>query len=127
MRDLRLAAYEREGGRCLVTGLPLGDPDSRTWEMHHRRPAGKGGTKRGDQNSLPNVIALLGVVHNFGSQHVRVHGEVGRSVHGSPAWSMPHGYLLSPSSSVAPRSRPVLHHELGWVFLLEQGGYEALT
>lgn len=127
MRGLRRAAYEREGGRCFVTGLPLGDVDGGTWDLHHRRPGGKGGTKRSDQDSLPNVVALLSVVHNFGSQHVAVHGQRGRSVHGAPAWSMPHGYLLSPASSVPPRSRPALHHEHGWVFLLERGGYELLT
>lgn len=119
MRDLRRAAYEREGGRCFVTGVPLGDVDGGTWEMHHRLAGQMGGTTL-DRDTLPNVIALHRHVHNLG-------GSGRLSVHGSPAWSRPRGWLLSAARRQVPARVPALHHELGWVFLLEQGGYEALT
>lgn len=119
MRDLRRAAYEREGGRCFVTGLPLGDVDGGTWEMHHRLAGQMGGTTL-DRDTLPNVIALLARVHNLG-------GGGRLSVHGSPAWSRPRGWLLSATRSQVPARVPALHHELGWVFLLETGGYERLA
>lgn len=122
MRDLRRAAFERERGLCAATGLPLGEPDGDSWNMHHRRPGGMGGTKRPGQDSLPNVICLLAEAHNMGSQWLVVDGVKGRSVHGDPRWSMPRGLLLSPSVD-EPGSVPVLVHGVGWVFLTDDGGY----
>lgn len=114
--ELRRAAYDREQGRCFVTGRPLGDPDTGPWELHHRMPGGMGGTSR-DRDTLPNVIAVLGTVHNLG-------GGGARSIHGDPGWSMPSGWLLSPNSPIPPLSRPALHWQAGWVFLLADGSYE---
>lgn len=115
MRDLRRAAWERAGGRCEVTGAALGDVDGSLWQMHHRRPGGMGGTRRPDQDSLPNVLALLASVHNLG-------GGAARSVHGHPAWSGPRGYLLSPRER-DPGAVPLLLHGQRWVFLTAEGGY----
>lgn len=125
MRDLRRAAYERDRGRCVVTGAPLGDPDADTWHLHHRRPGGMGGTRRADQDSLPNVICLLARVHNFGAPGLLLDGEV-RSVHGSPVWSGPRGYLLSPSER-DPAAVPLLLHGRRWVFLTAEGGVLPVT
>jgi hypothetical protein len=36
MRELRHAAWERQGGVCAVVGAPLGDPDDDRWDLHHR-------------------------------------------------------------------------------------------
>jgi hypothetical protein len=82
-----------------------------------------GGTRRADQDSLPNVIALLARVHNFGAPGLLIEGEDGRSVHGDPAWSMPRGYLLSPSER-DPAGVPLLLRGERWVFLTPEGSYE---
>lgn len=121
VRDLRRAAWEREGGRCAVTGRPLGDVDGDAWHLHHRRPGGMGGTRRAGQDALPNVIALLARVHNFGAPGLLLDGRL-RSVHGDPAWSGPLGYLLSPSVE-DPGSVPLLLRGRSWVFLTAGGGY----
>lgn len=122
MRDLRRAAWEREGGRCAVTGAALGDADSDLWHLHHRRPGGMGGTRRADQDTLPNVIALLARAHNFGAPGLLLDGVGGRSVHGDPTWSGPRGYLLSPTEN-DPGAVPLLLHSRRWVFLTADGGY----
>lgn len=126
MRELRRAAYERERGRCAATGRPLGEVDGDRWNLHHRRPGGMGGTRRPDQDSLPNVVALLAEAHNMGAAWLPVEGVAGRSVHGDPAWSMPRGLLLSPRET-DPGAVPVLVAGVGWVFLTEDGGYAPLT
>lgn len=115
MGDLRAAAYEREGGRCFVTGLTL-DPER--FELHHRQPGGMGG-RRG-RDVLSNLIALRPEVHNLG-------GGAGPSVHGDPAWSKPRGWLLSSSDEVPPASRPLLHWRAGWVFLTDAGEIVPVT
>lgn len=111
MRDLRRAAYDRERGRCLVTGAPLGHPDASTWELHHRVPGGQGGTPW-DRDILSNVIAVTPRVHNLDP----------RSIHGSPSWSFPLGYLL-PAREREPWTVPVLHWSGWWVTLDDEGRY----
>lgn len=118
-RELRRAVYDRQEGRCVVTGAPLGDRDGDTWHMHHRRPGSMGGTERQNQQQLGNVIGLLARVHNFGAPGLLLDGAV-RSVHGSPAWSKPLGLLLS-SSVDEPASVPVRVAGRGFVFLLDDG------
>lgn len=115
MRDLRAAAFEREGGMCFVSGRPL-DPER--FELHHRMPGGMGG--REGRDVLSNLIALRPEVHNLG-------GGSSRSVHGSPAWSRPRGWLLSSSDTVSPASRPLLHWSAGWVFLEDDGSIVPVT
>jgi hypothetical protein len=126
MRQLRRAAWERERGRCAATGLPLGDPDGDRWNLHHRRPGGMGGTRRANQDTLPNVVALLAEAHNMGAAWLPVEGVTGRSVHGDPDWSGPLGLLLSPSVD-NPGEVPVRVAGVGWVFLDEAGGYVPLA
>lgn len=122
--DLRRVAWERQAGRCAVTGAPLGDLDG-GWHLHHRRPGGFGGTSRGNQQTPANVVALLARVHNFGAPGLLLDGAV-RSVHGDPGWSMPLGLLLS-TSEPDPAAVPVRVAGVGWVFLDEAGGVELVA
>lgn len=78
---LREALWTRCDGRCEVTGLAL---DFETFDLHHRRPKGMGGTYRPATDTPVNLLALDPTVHN-GSP---------RSVHQAPSWSRPRGYLL---------------------------------
>lgn len=117
--ELRQVAFERQQGRCAVTGAPLGDLDG-GWHLHHRRPGSMGGTERENQQRPGNVLALLARVHNFGAPGLLLDGAV-RSVHGDPAWSKPLGLLLSASVD-EPGSVPVRLHGVGWAFLLDDGG-----
>lgn len=118
--ELRRAVYERQRGLCAVTGALLGEVDGGTWHMHHRRPGGKGGTRRANQQELSNVVGLLAAVHNFGAPGLLLDGVDGRSVHGDPAWSKPLGLLLS--SHEAEPSRVPVRTVWGWVFLTDDGG-----
>jgi hypothetical protein len=117
--ELRRIAYDRQQGRCAVTGAPLGDLDG-GWHLHHRRPGGRGGTSRPNQQEPANVVALLARVHLFGAAGLLLDGIPGRSVHGSPEWSRPLGLLVS-SSVDEPGSIPVRIAGLGFVFLLDDG------
>jgi hypothetical protein len=126
MRELRRAAYEREGGRCAVTGLLLGDPDSDRWNLHHRLAGQMGGTTR-DRDVLSNVVAVLAEAHNMGSPRLLVDGRPGRSIHTDPAWSRPLGLLLSQARGDDPARVPVRLAGRGWVFLDDAGGWTRLA
>jgi hypothetical protein len=115
LRELRRAAWEREGGRCAVTGASVGDVDGDGYHLHHRRPGGQGGTSRPDQDTLGNVVCLLPRVHNFGRASLVVDGVAGRSVHGDPLWAKARGLLLS-SHENNPAAVPV------WLWNVN-GGY----
>lgn len=108
-RRVRALVLDRCGGYCEVSGRPLGE----RVEVHHRRPGGHGGTGRDGQHEATNLLALLPEVHNLRPD----------SVHGSPAWSRPLGYLL-PNSCVEPALVPVLLHGRRWVFLTRAGQYQ---
>lgn len=97
LSDQREPLWERCGGRCEVSGQPL---DYDTFDMHHRRNKGMGGTSRDDVDELWNLLALDPVVHNGGPE----------SVHGRRTWSHHRGYLV-------PKQTP--EHELTqWPVLL---------
>src|SRR4051812_16008653 len=81
---LRKALWERSAGYCEVSGLRL-DPD--TFDAHHRRNKGMGGTTRLDRDSLQNLLAVDPAVHNAAAAGAR-------SIHASKTWSQPRGYLL---------------------------------
>lgn len=106
---LRAALWERAEGRCEVSGVPL-DPD--TFDAHHRRPKGMGGTARPDRDLLSNLIALDPSVHNGAPD----------SVHARRGWSEEHGYLL-PQSTPLAIEWPLLLRGRTWVFLLNSGIY----
>jgi len=127
MRALRRAAYDREGGRCAVTGLPLGEPEGDRWNLHHRLAGQMGGTTRLDRDTLSNVVAVLAEAHNMGSPRLVVDGVAGRSIHTDPAWSRPLGLLLSATRGDDPARMPVRLAGRGWVFLSDDGGVTPLA
>lgn len=106
---IREALWQRSGGRCEVSGIPL-DPD--TFDAHHRRNKGMGGTDRDDRDALTNLLALDPAVHNGGPS----------SVHGSRRVSQARGYLL-PKHVDYPGMWPVLLHGRRWVLLGGDGRY----
>lgn len=109
---VRAQLLERCGGYCEVSAQPL-DPD--TFDVHHRRLKGMGGTSRADVHDLDNLLALAPFVHNLSPD----------SVHGAPAWSRPRGYLLSKNVN-HPGSHPVLLQGERWVLLTKSGRYAPL-
>lgn len=106
---IREKLWKRSEGLCEVSGLPL-NPD--TFDAHHRRNKGMGGTYRPDTDSLSNLLALDPDVHNGGPQ----------SVHGRRPWSEERGYLL-PKDLERAVTWPVLIHGRRWVYLLSTGEY----
>lgn len=111
--DLREKLWMRSGGRCEVSGIPL---DPLSWDAHHRRNKGMGGTYRENTDTLPNLLVTHPLVHNLRPD----------SVHGNPAWSAPLGYLLSKNIE-RPELVPVKLHGRAWVLLTADGGYLALS
>jgi hypothetical protein len=93
---LREALWTRSGGRCEVSGKPL---DIDTFDAHHRRSKGMGGTSRPDTDTLPNLLALDPIVHNGGPGSVHADR---RGVSG------PRGWLVSKLSSEPLNLVPVL-------------------
>jgi 5-methylcytosine-specific restriction enzyme A len=111
MHALRRAAWARDGGRCVVTGAELPGGEDGGWELHHRRPGGMGGTKRPDQDTLPNVVCLTTGSHRWAHAH--------------PVEAGPAGLLLPPREC-DPAAVPVRTWR-GWVFLTADGGVQRLA
>jgi hypothetical protein len=111
-KTLRAALWERSSGRCEVSGRPL-DPD--TFDAHHRRLKGMGGTSRPDRDALYNLLALDPQVHNAGPQSVHGRG-------GYDGWSMTNGYIV-PKHCDTPGLVPVTLHDRRRVLLTAAGGY----
>jgi len=107
-KTLRATLWERAEGRCEVSGVPL-DPD--TFDAHHRRPKGSGGTSRENTDLVTNLLALDPQAHNGGPG----------SVHGERIWALENGYLI-PKHEPEPRLFPVLWRGQRWVWLLPDGG-----
>lgn len=109
---IREQLWERSGGRCEASGRAL-DPE--TFDAHHRRPKGSGGTSRPDRDDLDNLLALDPEMHNPGPL----------SVHGRPAWSTARGYLV-PKHQDHPGYFPVWQpHNARWINLGKTGDYTA--
>lgn len=107
--DLREKLWERSRGRCEVSGIPL---DRDTFDAHHRRNKGMGGTTRPDRDAIWNLLALDPTVHNGGP----------RSVHGRRAWSESRGFLV-PKGVGNVQVWPIFWHLKLWVYLTPEGGY----
>lgn len=109
---LRDALWERSHGRCEVSGRPL---DRDTFDAHHRRNKGMGGTYRPDTDGLGNLLALDPVVHNGGPA----------SVHDRRPRSESFGWLVSKAvvvpAAVVPVLRAVGPGRWAW-FLLNDAG-----
>lgn len=112
MSRVRPLLFERAGGNCEITGVPL---DFDTFDAHHRRPKGMGGTSRENRDAIECLLALDPVIHN-GAPH---------SVHQDPAWSRPRGYLVRKHVE-DPGQVPVLLLERYWVLLGGDGQYYPL-
>lgn len=105
---IREQLWERSGGRCEATGTPL-DPE--TFDAHHRRNRGMGGTSRPDVDDLDNLLALDPIVHNGGPE----------SVHARRPWSTARGYLV-PKHTDHPGYLPVWQpHHYRWINLGKDG------
>jgi hypothetical protein len=108
---LREALWTRSGGRCEVSGKPL---DIDTFDAHHRRNKGMGGTSRPDTDTLPNLLALDPIVHNGGPG----------SVHADRPRSEAYGWLVPKLSTDALHMRRALLYTGGgwqWCLLAENG------
>lgn len=115
-KKIREVLWERSVGRCEVSGQPL-DPD--TFDAHHRRNKGMGGTSRADVDNLTNLLALDPIVHNGGPQ----------SVHGRRRWSEARGYLIPKHASELDRWPvwlPLGHQGWRWMLLGMDGQYYPL-
>lgn len=106
---IRELLWKRSGGRCEVSGRPL-DPE--TFDVHHRRNKGMGGTSRPDRDAVWNLLALDPVIHNGGPQ----------SVHGRRKWAQDRGFLI-PKNVNRIRLWPVKLHDTTWVLLRPDGEY----
>lgn len=106
---IREQLWNRCDGLDEITGQPL---DFDTFDAHHRRPKGMGGTRRMDRDWLTNLLALDPRTHNGGPL----------SVHGRPDWSRERGYLIAKDVWMAG-AVPFLHHGTGWLWLDRTGGY----
>lgn len=111
--DLRQRLWTRSGGRCEVSGVAL---DPLSWDAHHRRNKGMGGTYREDTDTLPNLLVTHPLVHNLRPD----------SIHGHPAWSRPRGYLLAKDTERLDLV-PVWLHGRVWTLLTPDGGYLPLS
>lgn len=109
MTKIRPLLWERARGRCEVSGLPL---DYDTFDAHHRRNKGMGGTSRDNRDCISNLLALDPQVHNGGP----------RSVHGRATWSRPRGYLVR-KHVAHPEGVEVLLRGQTWVRLGTDGLY----
>lgn len=104
---IRGQLWERCAGRCEISGRPL---DFETFDAHHRRLKGMGGTYRPLTDALCNLLALDPEVHNGAPW----------SVHQRSSWSRPRGYLLSAHvEDDAMAATPVLYRGREWVILFE--------
>lgn len=112
MTRQRPILWERCEGRCEITGVTL---DYETFDMHHRRPKGSGGTSRENRDAIENLLALDPIIHN-GAPH---------SVHQDPLWSRPRGYLVRKHIE-DPGQLPVRLLDRYWVLLGADGEYHPL-
>jgi hypothetical protein len=111
---IRGQLWNRCAGLCEISSRPL---DFETFDAHHRRLKGMGGTYRPLTDSLCNLLALDPEVHNGAPW----------SVHQNSSWSRPRGYLLSSHvEDDAMAATPVLYRGRDWVILDQDGDYGLL-
>lgn len=74
-RDIRLAVYTRDGGRCVRCGT---ERSVEGWSVHHRKPRGMGGSKNNPFiDELANLLLLCGSGVSGCHGHVERHREEG--------------------------------------------------
>jgi hypothetical protein len=99
---LRQQVRAREGGLCALCRDLLAP----VWECHHRKLRSRGG-----QDSVTNLVALCSTCH--------------RRVHGHPAWSEEHGFMVPATQD--PASVPVAVGLRSWQHLHPSGAYRPCT
>lgn len=108
LRDL---LFKRANGCCEVSGRPL---DFDTFDLHHRRNKGMGGTTRPDTDLPSNLLALDPIVHNGGPG----------SVHGGRARAESRGWLIPKLSTEPLHMVPAFVYSFGgwrWCLLAATG------
>jgi hypothetical protein len=108
-RTVREALWNRAGGRCEVTGVPVGYEE---FDAHHRRNKGMGGTSRPDRDWLSNLLCTDPQVHNGGP----------RSIHARRPWSESNGFLI-PKHIEWAITVPIRLHLKHLVYLGDDGQY----
>lgn len=98
-----------------MSGRPLNED---TFDAHHRRLKGMGGTSRPDRDALFNLLALDPEVHNGGPQSVHGRG-------GYDGWSMVNGYIV-PKHCDTPGLVKVKLYDGREVLLTRAGGYTVI-
>lgn len=97
--ELRQQVFDRDHGTCTLCGERLHG----AWECHHRQLRSRGGL-----DIISNLVALDFACH--------------RRIHGHPAWSLEHGFMVSTYDD-DPSLVPVALHLTSWVLLLPDGTY----
>lgn len=115
-KALRDLLYRRACGRCEVSGVRL---DFDTFDLHHRRNKGMGGTSRPDTDLPGNLLALDPIVHNGGPGSVHAH----RIISEGYGWLVPK--LCSRAAGV-PVLVALSPHDFLWVLLDDAGNRHPL-
>lgn len=101
---------ERDKGRCARCGHEVSGRRGIDFSLHHRRPAGAGGSRQPESHAAGNLVLL----HGHGSSGC--HG----AVESSRAFYLDRGLLVRQGEK--PASRPIHHAVHGHVLLDDEGG-----
>jgi 5-methylcytosine-specific restriction protein A len=103
------AVWARDNGQCAWCDEPITGERGLDWSVQHRRPRGRGGSRRPDTN-LPSNLILL---HGNGTTSCHGLVESRRTV----AYDL--GFLVRYTDSP---SQVAIHHAVhGWCFLTDDG------
>lgn len=113
-----LVLFDRANGQCERCGWQVAWLSTGGWEVlapfsrQHRQARGAGGT-RSSAHRITNLALMCGSAttgcHGDVENHERAQGE-------ADGWVVRHGVLT-------PELVPVLHWQLGWTLLHQDGGY----
>jgi 5-methylcytosine-specific restriction protein A len=57
------AVWDRAGGRCEISGVPLSGVRGEDFHVHHRRPRRMGGSRDPETNDVENLLLLSPEAH----------------------------------------------------------------
>lgn len=102
----------RDGYACVICGYCVyARQRGVDWSIHHRRPAGMGGSKAYDTHRPPNLLTVCG--HGTAGCHGRIERDRAEARHNG--WLVP--------SYGHPPAQPVLIRQERWVYLTDDGRY----
>jgi hypothetical protein len=127
MRELRRAAWERQGGLCAATGLSLGDPGRRAAGTCTTGSPGAWAGQPGTGTGCATWSRSSSAAHNMGSPRLAVDGVRGRSIHTDPAWARPPGLLLSQHGGTTRRRSRCGSSRARLGFLHDDGGWTVVA